>query len=278
MSSKPEPDGQEFDEPHDSVDSEDPPWISICCTLPPPLSFHAPCPSPGGVGGPSLGEPQKGPSHRPRVLSKAFPWKAVSMFKNSRSNGVGRRNSTPSESRSKFHYIGSPLSAHMIFILLHYLLSFVTVTSSAHQRVLCCVVSSSATISVPHSVRVRRYYGLPGGGGGLSLGDRPPGGGGGPSSLGWGRTRGGKGTSIILPCTIHIQFGLQETHAIPISWLFSGCQCCCVMRRRCVRCVAIGAPPPQFVVSARNIIVLNALAVTFAAMTLFIRDTKSHSR
>ena len=41
----------------------------------------------------------------------------------------------------------------MIFILLHYLLSFVTVTSSAH-RFLCCVISSSAAISVPHSVCV----------------------------------------------------------------------------------------------------------------------------
>ena len=88
------------------------------------------------------------------------------MFKNSRSNGAGRKNSTPSESRSKFHYIGSPLSARTIFILLHYLLSFVTLTSSAHQRFLCCVISSSAALSVPHSVCVRRYYGFPGGGGG----------------------------------------------------------------------------------------------------------------
>ena len=53
----------------------------------------------------------------------------------------------------------------MIFILLHYLLSFITVTSSAHQRLSCCVISSSAAISVPHNVRVRRYYGPPGGGG-----------------------------------------------------------------------------------------------------------------
>ena len=36
-------------------------------------------------------------------------------------------------------------------------------------------------------------------------------------------------TSIILLCTLHIQFGLQETHVIPISWLFSGCQCCSVV-------------------------------------------------
>ena len=56
----------------------------------------------------------------------------------------------------------------MIFMLLHYLLSSVAVTSSAHQRVLCRLISSSAAISVPHSVRVRRYYSPPGGG----VGDR----------------------------------------------------------------------------------------------------------
>ena len=84
----------------------------------------------------------------------------------------------------------------MIFILLHYLLSFVTVTSSANKRFLCCVILSSAAISVPHSVHVRRYYGPPGGCGGPSLGDRPLGGGGGLSSLGWGRTRGGEGGSV----------------------------------------------------------------------------------
>ena len=37
-----------------------------------------------------------------------------------------------------------------------------------------------------------------GGGGGPSLGDHPPGGGGGPSSLGWGTTRGGEGTTQVL--------------------------------------------------------------------------------
>ena len=36
-------------------------------------------------------------------------------------------------------------------------------------------------------------------------------------------------TSIILLCTMQIQFGVQETHVIPISWLFSWCQCCCVV-------------------------------------------------
>ena len=139
------------------------------------------------------------------------------MFKNSRSNGAGQRNSTHSESRSKFHYIGSPLSARMIFILLHYLLSFVTVTSSAHQHFLCCVISSSAAISVPHSVRARRYYGPPGGGGGPSLGDRPPGGGGGPSSLGWGRTKGGGGTlpedGSPCPAHTHRQVGISRSLA-----------------------------------------------------------------
>ena len=39
---------------------------------------------------------------------------------------------------------------------------------------------------------------FPRGGGGPSLGDRPPGGGGGPSSLGWGRkSRGGGGTTLV---------------------------------------------------------------------------------
>ena len=35
-------------------------------------------------------------------------------------------------------------------------------------------------------------------------------------------------TSIILLCTIQIQFGLHD-HVIPISWLFFWCQCCCVV-------------------------------------------------
>ena len=173
------------------------------CTLPPP------CPSPplvlpqGGLGDRHLVNPKRAkPPPKGAVQSTH-----VSMFRNSRSNGAGQRNSTPSESRSKFHYIGSPFSAHMIFILVHYLLSFVTVTSSAHQRVLCCVISSSAAISVPHSVRLRRYYGPPGGGRGPSLGDRPPGGGGGPSSLGWGRTGGG-GYGNVLSQTM----GLKSRH------------------------------------------------------------------
>ena len=36
-------------------------------------------------------------------------------------------------------------------------------------------------------------------------------------------------TLIILLCTIQILFGLQETHVIPIFWLFSGFQCCYVI-------------------------------------------------
>ena len=154
----------------------------------------------------------QGPLHwiEPHTIPWAIPCSETKQQKrrnqtvieySSHANGAGQRNSTLSESRSKFHYIGSPLSARMIFILLHSLLSFVTVTSSAHQRFLCRVISSSAAISVPHSVRVRRYYGPPGGGGGPSLGDRPPGGGGGPSSLLWGRTGGGGGTWYMHPHT-----------------------------------------------------------------------------
>ena len=71
--------------------------------------------------------PAKRPNHRPRVLSKASLWKVVSMFRNSRSNGAGGRSFTLSQSRSKFHSIGSPLSACTIFIFLQYSLSFVTV-------------------------------------------------------------------------------------------------------------------------------------------------------
>ena len=36
-------------------------------------------------------------------------------------------------------------------------------------------------------------------------------------------------TSIILLCTIQIKFRLQETDVIPISWLFSWRQCCCLV-------------------------------------------------
>ena len=36
-------------------------------------------------------------------------------------------------------------------------------------------------------------------------------------------------TSIILLCIIQIQFRLQVTRVKPISWLFFGCQYCCVV-------------------------------------------------
>ena len=178
----------------------------LLCNYPPPLVLPRPLSFPRrGWGTVTWGTP-KGPSHRPRMLSKVFLWKVVSMFKNSRSNGAGQRNSTPSESRSKFHYIGSPLSARMIFILLHYLPLFFTVTSFAHQCFLCCVISSSAAIFVPHTARVRRYYGPQRGGGGPSLGDGLPWGGGGPSSLGCGRTQEGGGGGHL--CGLWYGFGL----------------------------------------------------------------------
>ena len=50
-------------------------------------------------------------NHHPRVLPKAFQWKVVSMCKSSRSSGAGPRNFTPSQSRSRSPYIGSPLNA-----------------------------------------------------------------------------------------------------------------------------------------------------------------------
>ena len=49
-------------------------------------------------------------NHHPRVLPKAFQWKAVSMCKGSRSSGAGPRKFTPSWSRSRSPYIGSPLN------------------------------------------------------------------------------------------------------------------------------------------------------------------------
>ena len=95
----------------------------------------------------------------------------------------------------------------MIFILLHYLLSFVTVTSYAHQHSLCCVISSFAAIFVPYNVRVRRstvcVYGsttVPR----VVVGGRHlvtvPQGVGGNVFPGWGRTRGGGGP---IHCGIH---------------------------------------------------------------------------
>ena len=96
---------------------------------PPPLVL------PGrGVGGPSLGQHkifccgspcccvgdcvvrhcqdsyQKGQTTT-QELPKAFQWKVVSMFRSSRSSGAGTRNLTPSWSRSRSQYIGSPLNA-----------------------------------------------------------------------------------------------------------------------------------------------------------------------
>ena len=85
------------------------------------------------------------------------------------------RHFTPSRSRSRSPYIGSPLN-----------------TSYAEM------LSFYAAISVPANVRVRWWCGPPGGVGGPSLGNRPPGGGGGPSSLGWGTTRGGGGVSLFM--------------------------------------------------------------------------------
>ena len=53
------------------------------------------------------------------------------------------------------------------------------------------VLHDCASVWRLSNVRVQWWCGAPGGAGGPSLGDHPPGGGGGPSSLGWGTTRGG---------------------------------------------------------------------------------------
>ena len=49
-------------------------------------------------------------NHHPRVLPKAFQWKVVSMCKSSKSSGAGPRKFTPSWSRRRSPYIGSPLN------------------------------------------------------------------------------------------------------------------------------------------------------------------------
>ena len=67
----------------------------------------------GGVGDRHLVNPKRA-KPPPKGAVQSILWKVVSMFRNSRSNVAGGRNSTPSESRSKFHCSGSSLSARMI--------------------------------------------------------------------------------------------------------------------------------------------------------------------
>ena len=119
------------------------------------------------------------------------------MFKNSRSNGAGRRNSTPSKSRSKFHYIGSPLSARNDFHIVA-LLAFICHCDKLCTNVLYAVLFRLVPQFLCPTVCVYGGTTVPQGGGRPSLGDRPPGGGRGPSSLGWGRTRGGRVSEHIL--------------------------------------------------------------------------------
>ena len=45
------------------------------------------------------------------------------------------------------------------------------------------------------------------------------------------------------------------------------------MRRKCVFCVAKGAPPSQFVMSVRSTIVLNVLTPTLVGPVLFVNYT-----
>ena len=94
----------------------------------------------------------------PHCRIKAFLWKVVTMFRNSRSNGAGPRNFTPSHSWSEFHYIGT-----LPFICRCAL----TLTSPAHHHFLCFVILFSAamlclTVCV-YTVVVR----FPGGWGGV---------------------------------------------------------------------------------------------------------------
>ena len=47
------------------------------------------------------------------------------------------------------------------------------------------------------------------------------------------------------------------------------------MRHRCVLCVITSAPPSQFVVSVRSVIVLNVLMPTLVEMILFVGHIRS---
>ena len=158
-------------------------------TPPPLLSFPTPYPSPGGGGGVTwstqnfrcgslcccdcaVGHCHLYPlySWQDVLLTFAemelgsttmFPpgtnvifIRSTGMCKSSRSSGAGPRIFTPSRSRSRSPYIGSPLNA-------------------SYAEFFCFMLH----ISVPANV--------------VDGGNRPPGGGGGPSSLGWGRIRGG---------------------------------------------------------------------------------------
>ena len=85
--------------------------------LPHPLCFPR-----GGGGGPSLAQPKIfrcsslcccGKTTTQECCpkkKKAFQWKVVSVCKSSRSSGAGPRKFTPSWSRSRSLYIGSPLN------------------------------------------------------------------------------------------------------------------------------------------------------------------------
>ena len=49
------------------------------------------------------------------------------------------------------------------------------------------------------------------------------------------------------------------------------------MRRKCVFCVAKGAPPSQFVMSVRSTIVMNVLTPTLVGPMLFVNYTTNDS-
>ena len=95
------------------------PGINNVISTPPPLVLPHPLSFPRGGWGTVTCSTQKfflpltvllWQNHHPRVLPKAFQWKVVSMCKSSRSSGAGPRKFTPSWSRSRSQYIGSPLN------------------------------------------------------------------------------------------------------------------------------------------------------------------------
>ena len=161
-----------------------------------PLSFSTPCRSPGGGGGPSLGQPKifrcgslcccvgdcvVGHCH----LYPLHSWQDILLT----FAEMERDRTTMFPRGTNVMFIRSteePVLAQVVGHSEH---------GDAYRRITYTVMArpSCTTVCLFGASQMCVYGGgaVPQGAGGPSLGNRPPGGGGGPSSLGWGTTRGG---------------------------------------------------------------------------------------